>query len=278
MLMKPVARRTVIRGLGQTAMFGGLAASFSQGTSAGQAPARPAPAAPLKVCLTMLYPSGEGLSFDADGFRDRHLAVLKTAYGASVERIELRVPVLPTPPAPVEGQPAPALLPPPRMLAAVTMWLADAVQFSEKTRTASKAVTDSMATITKAPAIAQLDMVEGEAGDAATSILGGTTVVSQYFFGREGGTWDGAYFGKTFVPKMMAAYGGAAVQRIAVMQGVAPTGSKPVVTGAIHVYLKDADAFDAAAASESVKALATEVQQNSSLNPMTLLMTVHATA
>lgn len=273
-----IGRRSVLRGLGHTATFGSLAAALpALGQAAQQAAAAPAP---QKICLSMLYPSGEGLAFDADGFRDRHLAVLKNAYGPSVERVELRVAPPPPPPPPVvEGQAAPPSPPTPPLLAAVSLWIGNVSEFIKRSQASAKAVAADMANVTRSAPMVQFDVLEGQGGDAAGSVLGGTTVVSSYFFAKEGGTIDAAYFGKTYLPKLVAAYGPAALQRVEAWRGeLAQGGGKPLVATALHLYIKDIAAFDAAIGTDGVKALGADAAANSTLTPVTLVMAVHATA
>jgi hypothetical protein len=276
-----IGRRTVVMGLGQAAAFGGLAAALSRAATAAQAaPAAQPAAAPMKVILTMLYPAGEGLTFDANRFRDGHIAVLKSAYGNSVERVELRVPVMPpAPPPPAEGQPAPPAPTAPPLLASVSIYLGNLRDFTTRAQAAAKTVATDMAAITKSAPIVQFDVIEGQAGEAKEAVIGGSTVISTYFFAKEGGTWDATYFGKTYMPKLMTAYGATALQRVEVSRGeLAQGGGKPLIAGAIHLYVKDTAAFDAAMATEPVSALAAEAQAKSSINPVMMLMTVHASS
>jgi hypothetical protein len=230
----------------------------------------------------MIYPSGEGYTFDADAYRDRHVALLKKVYGPALERVELRVALPPPPPPAVaEGEPAPPPPPTPPVLAATSMWLGDLGEFIKRAQASAKEIATDMATITKSPPMVQFDVLEGQAGDAARTVIGGSTVVSSYFFAKEGATWDAAYFGQTYLPKLVEAYGAAAIQRGEVSRGeLAQGGGKPLVAGAIHLYLKDLAAYDAAVATagEAVKALGTEAQQHSTINPVTIVMSVHTTA
>lgn len=278
-MITPFDRRRVLLGLGQAATLGGLSAAMPGLARAAQAAAAQQQAA-QKVCLTMLYPTGDGLTFDADGFRDRHLAILTNAYGNTVERIELRVTEKPPePPPPAEGEePLPAP-PPPPVLAVVSMWLANISGFTQRVPTAAKAVNEDMAKITRSAPMVQFDVIEGQAGDPASSVLGGTTVLSSYFFAKEGGQWDGEYFGKTFVPKLMTAYPPGALARVEVSRGyVAQGGGAPLIAGAMHLYIKDAAAFDAAAGNEANMELGKEAAGYTTLNPVRLVMSVHATA
>lgn len=275
----PMKRRTVLLGLGQAATFASVMAALPRLAQAADAPA------PQKVCLTMLYPSGEGLTFDAAAFRDRHLATLKNAYGPAVERVELRVspPVqAPPPPPPVaegeEAPPPPPAPPTPPLLATVSMWLGSISEFIKRAQASSATLAADMATITKSAPMVQFDVLEGQVGDEARTVIGGGTVLSSYFFAKDEGTWDAEYFGKTYLPKMMEAYGPAAIQRAEVSRGeLAQGGGKPLISGAIHVYVKDAAAYDAALANEAVKSLGAEALQHTTLNPVTLVMSVYTT-
>lgn len=275
--MRTIGRRSVLRGLGHTATFGSLAAALPGLARAAQPAA--AAAAPQKICLSMLYPSGEGLTFDADGFRDRHLAILKNAYGTSVERIELRLsPPPPAPPPAVEGEPPPPMPAPQPVLAAVSIWIANVSEFIQRSQASAKNVAADMANITKSAPMVQFDVLEGQGGGTAGSVIGGTTVISSYFFAKEGGSIDAAFFGKTYLPKVVAAYGPEALQRAEVWRGeLAQGGGKPLIASALHFYVKDADAFDAARANEALLALDAEAAANSTLAPVNLIMTVHAT-
>jgi hypothetical protein len=109
-------------------------------------------------------------------------------------------------------------------------------------------------------------------------VIGGSTVVSQFFFAKEGGTWNAEWFGKTYLPKLLEAYGPAAIQRAEVAKGAQGLGdAKPLVAGTINLYVKDVAAFDAAVGGAALQGLAAEAQQNTSLTPVVIVMTVHAT-
>jgi hypothetical protein len=274
-MTRSIHRRFLLKGLGHAAAMASLASILPGKARAGQ---QAAPA-PLKVCMQMIYPSGEGLTFDADAFRDRHMALLKKSYGPAVERIELRVAPPPPPPPPaVEGQPAPPAPQGSPILASVSLWLGDIGEFVKRNQASAKAIAADMATITRAPPMVQFDTIEGQGGDAASSVIGGSTVVSEFFFAREGGTWNAEWFGKTYLPKLLEGYGAAAIQRVEVAKGAQGIGdAKPLVAGTVNLYIRDAAAFDAAVGGEALKTLAAEALQNTSLNPVRIVMTVHAT-
>lgn len=275
--MRTIGRRSVLRGLGHTATFGSLAAALPSLARAAQPAA--AAAAPQKICLSMLYPYEKGLTFDADGFRDRHLAILKNAYGPSIERIELRVsPPTPDPLPAVEGEPPPPVPEPQPVLAAVNVWISNVSEYIKRAQASAKEVAADMANITRSAPMVQFDVLEGQGGSAAGSVIGGTTVLSSYFFAKEGSSVDAAWFGKTYLPKLVEAYGPEALQRAEVWRGeLAQGGGNPLIAGVLHLYVKDVDAFGAANATEAVQALGTEAAEKSTLTPVNLIMTVHAT-
>lgn len=272
-----ISRRAVLNGIGQSAALGSLAALLPTHLLAAQpaAPAtKPAPAgakpaaapkAPLPpIYLNMLYPAGEGLAFDADGFRDRHIGVLKTAYAGGVGRIELRVPPV------IEGRPAGPVL------AAVSMHITDFTKFAAGANTHAKDVSASMASITKSAPIAQFDEVLATAGAAADTVLTSSNCVSYWFEAKEGATWNAKGFAEAHLAKLAAAYG-PSVRRIEVSNGVqSANGSKPLMLGALNLYIADEAGYDAAATSEAVKLAGTESAQYFTVAPIQTLMVVHA--
>jgi hypothetical protein len=164
------------------------------------------------------------------------------------------------------------------VLATVNLWIASISEFVKRNQASAAEVSADMAKITNSKPMVQFDVLEGEAGDRANAMLAGTTVLSSYFFAKEGGTWDAAYFGKTYPQKLLFAFGGDALQRVEVTRGAqAVAGGQLLVSGSIHMYLKDQAAFDAATAGVGVQELGTEAQQYSTLNPVTLVMSVYAT-
>lgn len=264
-----ISRRLVLRGLGHSAALGSLAAAMPHQLLAAQPAAKPAePAIPqvVDVCLTMLYPAGEGLTFDNDGFRDRHLDVLKTAYAGAVERVELRVP-----PPPGEGQP------PPPVMAAVSVWIHDLAKFAAGANANAKDVSASMATITKSAPIAQFDNVVTKVGSGRETVPTGSACISYWFEAKANATWGTKAFANNYVPKWFAAYG-TSVRRIEVSQGVqSASGTAPLLLGSAILYVgDDREAFIAAAATDAAKQVDAEMREYSSVPPIQTLMQVYA--
>lgn len=263
------SRRAVLRGIGQSAAIGSLAAILprhllaAQGTQ--QAKAAPA-AAPMNICLSMLYPVGEGLAFDADAYRDRHMAVLRTAYAGGLERVELRVA-----PPPAEG------MSPPPLLAAVSMWISDFAKFAAGANAHAKDVAASMATITKSAPLAQFDSIIAGLGGPRDSVPASSGCISYLFEAKEGATWDSKGFAGTYLPQLLAAYGPEAIRRVEAAEGVqSANGSKPLMLGTVNLYVADEAAYDKAAGSEAVKAIAGDAKQYFSSPPIQTYMKVHS--
>lgn len=261
--MNSYSRRTVLRGVGHSAAFGSLATALPHQLLAAQAAPAPAKAA---ICLSTLYQGGEGITFDANRFRDQHLALLKTSYGNAVERIELRVS---DPPA--EGAPAP------RFLAVTNVWIADIAGFVGKVNTHAKALAADMANVTNSAPMAQVNQVMTSLGEGREAVPADAECFSILFPSKEGGTWDAKYYFETYAPKFYEIMGAGAVRRIEAVQGAPGSdGKDPAFKGAIHFYIRDSAAYDEAAKNEAFAALNTEAASHSTLQNLTMFTRVHA--
>jgi len=275
-MSKDLSRRSVLTGAGYAAA--GTLASMLPGELFGAQPAapatRPAPGgarpaaapAPIKdIVLTMLYPSGPDLKFDADAFRDRHIAVLQKAYVA-LERIELRVP-----PATAEGAP------PPPMLAAVSMWISDFNKFAAGASANAKDVAASINTITNSRPMAQLDRFVAGLGAERASVTANSRCLSHFFEAKADAKWDAKVYADSYLRKLMAALGPEAAQRIEVLKGEQATdGTKPLMLGSVNIYYTDADKFFNAMETESVKVVAAEEAGFYTTPPIQTLFMVHS--
>jgi hypothetical protein len=260
-----ISRRAVVNGFGQTAALGALATALPAQLRAAAA-AAPAPAAapagpPVTYSLTRLYQRAEGSPFDADGFRDRHVPTLVKAYGKSAERIELRVPVV------ADGAPAP------QIIAAVNIWFSNLQEFLARHKAAEKELVASMATVTKALAVEQVDQVLASLGEERAAVPVDSFVYSTYFPTKEGGTLDTKYFAETFYPKFLTTYGSEAVRRVEVTSPAIPNAK---VVGSTHVYIRDPDKYDAAR--ENAPELFKELAAYTNINPVQSLTKLHAFA
>lgn len=295
-MSKQISRRILLRSLGHSAALGSLVAlpglagaaqpAAQQPAPAGATPPARKPAAPaaarqpaappapkVTYCMSMLYPAGEGLAFDADGFRDRHVAVLKTAYGAGLDRIELRV----VPPA------APGVSAPP-VLAAVNVWIKDVNKFVEGANAHAKDIAASMATITASKPMAQFDKVVSSFGEPRENVVAGSTCSSSVFLVKEvpekgAATWDSKGYAENYLGKLFEAFGPGVIQRIEVLEGAqAVGGSKLLMLGTANVYIGDEKKYLEALGSDAVKAALAEEAKYFNTPPFLALMQVKATS
>jgi hypothetical protein len=288
MMKTGISRRAVMRGIGQSAAIGSLAAVLPRMLRAAEtaAPAVvPAPAAAPATpsyCLTMLYPSGKDpsgmeLKFDVDAFRDRHLLTLKGAYVDSVERVELRA--SPVPPPPAEGaQP----LPQPPLLAVVNMWIRDTTKFAENLKAHGAEVTADMATITNSQPFGQLDQVIAGLGEERATVAVDSSCLSFYYQAKEtkdkvAATFDEKGFASVYLPKLYQAVGSEAIQRIEIVKGAAAVaGGKLAMLGAAHIYIGDEKKFEEAFSTDAVKLIEAEAAMYSNAPPFQTYMFVRS--
>ena len=261
--MSSISRRLVLRGMGHAAVLGSLASTWPRRLLA----AEPAAAAGVTTCLSMLYPSGDGKTFDADSFRDQHMGVLREAYGDSVQRVELRVP----PPAAGEGAA------PPKLLASVSIWIRDLPSFASRNSANGAKIGAAMTKLTNASPWAQVDQIIASLGEARGTVPVDTVCISNFYPTTEGATWETDYYAKTYLPKLYELYGAAAVRRIEATVGAAGGGgAKPPFHSAVHLYLNDLAAFDAASQNEAITALDAESLAHSTIRHLQSVMRVHA--
>lgn len=252
-----ISRRVVLNGFGQSAALGALATALPAQLRAAEAAAPAAP--PATYCVTRLYRSEGGATFNGDMFRDQHVPTMIRAYGKTAERIELRTPEV------KEGAPAP------QIIAAVNIWFKDVNGFVTKQKAADKDLAASMQKITTAVESYQVDQVLTSLGDDRSTVPVESYVVSTYFPAKEGGTIDTKFFAETFYPKLVQTYGIEALRRVEFTSAATP---KAIVTAATHEYVRDIEAYDAAAKREA--ALFAELKTYTNIAPLQTLTRVHA--
>src|SRR5690348_5605227 len=144
------SRRDVLTSGGTAMTLGMLASAFGATLPRG---ARAAGSAQGVNCLTILYPSGDGIHFNADYYRDHHLTLIMKLYTNTISRFELR-----TVAAAAAGAPAP------KFAAAVNIWIADLPAFLANNQKHGKTLTDDVPHFTNGMPTIQFDSVQGEAG------------------------------------------------------------------------------------------------------------------
>jgi len=239
------SRRSVLAGVGAAAVgtfAGSISATLRAAEDAGES----------AICLTMLYPNGPKAKFDAHHYHSKHLPLLKTIYGDSIERIELRTPKrVKASNSGTSNSPAvaaPAMGPPPRVIAATSIWIRDLKAFGEKTAASNVEITKDLAdVVTDSQPIVQYDKVIVLLGDARNDMAEDTQVFSTYYPATPEAKFDVKYYGEKIIPLMVSLYGAKSIRRIEVTMGSnGQGGAKPAVVAASHFYIRDRAAWDAA--------------------------------
>ncbi len=236
----------MLKGIGCTATFSALASSISAAVRAAEEQGESA------ICLSMVYSNAPRAKFDARKYGSQHVPLLKSIYGDSIERIELR-----TPPraaarsnSGVSNAPAAAapMGPPSAVLAATTLWIRDLTAFGEKTAAAGDRISKDLEEVVQnSKPIVQYDKTIVLLGDARSAIEEDCHVHTNYFPAANGGTFDAKYYGEKVVPLMVSLYGKKAIRRIEVGFGQAGQGgAKASLVASAHYYIRDREAWDAA--------------------------------
>jgi uncharacterized protein (TIGR02118 family) len=186
-------------------------------------------ASPGPVCLSMIYINGRDVKFNAEHYREQHVPLLRRALGDSIERIELR-----TAPRPERGSPMPAS----PVAADISMWIRDIPAFAAATQRSGTEINEDLAKISSSRPVAQYDQVIGEWGKPRDAVGVGVESVAMYYPNSEGAKWDADYYVNTYLPKLVAAYGGDDVlRRVEVRRGVgAQGGGQPAMINSVHLY------------------------------------------
>jgi uncharacterized protein (TIGR02118 family) len=251
-------RRDVVRTAGGALTFGILASAFGVLLPAN---VRAAGDATRINCLTIVYPAGPDLKFDADYYRNSHMKLLGRLFGSSIARIELRK----------------ALAGP--YAAVVNIWIADLPAFGAANDKHGKELVDDIPNFSNAQALMQFDTVEGEVGAPRKSIKVGTACLTILYPYSEGVRWDLGYCKAKHMPLLLQLFGDKAVSRYEIRKGeggLAP-GSKPDFVGSVTIYVADQAAFDAANERHG-KTLMEDVPNFSSVAPTAFPTAVYAVA
>jgi uncharacterized protein (TIGR02118 family) len=245
-----IGRREVTLGL--------LAAAFGATLPRG---ARAADSAKGVNCLTILYPAGEGLHFDADYYRDHHLTLIMKLYTNTIQRFELRTVVPAQPPA--------------AYAAAVNIWINDLAAFQANNQKHGKTLTDDVPHFTNGRPTIQFDTVEGESGAKRSAPKVGDTCLTILYPNKEGAKWDVDYYRAHHMPLIMKLYGAQAIKRFELRKGDKNmAGARPDFVGTVNIYIQDQKAFDAAGKQHG-QTLRDDVPHFSSVFPTAFPTVIH---
>ena len=269
---KSIGRRQVLKSAGTAVTFGMLASAFGALLPKG---VRAADSAAGVNALTILYPSGEGLTFNADYYRDHHLVTIMKLYGSTIQRMELRKVKAPPPPPPAAAAP-PARPRGPTYAAAINIWINDLAAFQANNQKHGKTLTDDVPHFTNAMPVIQFDKVHGEMGAKRSAPKVGDTCLTILYPNSEGVRWDVDYYRTGHMPLIMRLYGEKAIKRFELRKGDQNmAGAKPDFIGTVNIYIADQAAFDAAG-KQHTKTLVDDVPHFSSVMPNAFPTVIYA--
>jgi uncharacterized protein (TIGR02118 family) len=257
-----LSRREVMQGAGATITLGMLAGAFGAVLPKG---ANAAESAAGVNCMTIVYPAGAGLTFNADYYRDHHLVTIMKLYGKTISRFELR-----------KVAPAAAGAPPAAYAAAVNIWIGDLDAFNANNAKHGPTLVADVPNFTNAQPVIQFDKIHGEMGAARKAPKLGDTCLTILYPNSDGVRWDVDYYRTGHMPLIMRLYGAKAIKRFELRKGdsgQAP-GSKPSFIGSVNIYINEQAAFDAAG-KEHGPTLVKDVPNFSSVNPIAFPTTIY---
>lgn len=227
-------------------------------------------------CLTILYPAGPGITFDADYYRDHHLTLITGLYGGTIERFEMRRVVPPAPGAPVSSGGDPALPGGAAPFAAViNIWIADVERFRAANEQHGPTLVRDVPNFTNSVPTFQFDEVQGSLGAAREAMNLGDACLTILYPNEPDVRWDVEYYRTHHMPLIMQLYGDTAIRRFELRKGEsAGDGGRPPFIGCINVYINDPAAFDAAGA-QHAQALIDDVPNFSSVMPSAFRTVIH---
>ncbi|MET0282288.1 MAG: hypothetical protein ABW278_14355 [Steroidobacteraceae bacterium] len=244
--MTLISRRAVLHGVGGASAFSAVAAALP-----GALFAADEAASESDILLSIVYPNAPKAEFDAKRYEGKHIPLLKSLYGDSIERVELRVPRKISAPgrragiSNVPSQPAP-MGPPPAVLASASIWIRNLKDFAARSLTVNAQILEDLKQVTSSEPIVQYDRVVSLLGDDSSAIQVDGQVFSTYFPTREGATFDAKYYGEKVIPLMIKLYGAKSIRRVQYTLGVKQGEAAPALTAAAHFYIRDRAAWDAA--------------------------------
>ena len=257
------SRREVLKTTGSAVTWGMLATAFGALLPKG---VRAADMVEANV-LTIVYPSGEGIHWDADYYRDHHMQTIMKLYGASIERFELRKVN-----APAGGPAAP-------FLGAINIWVKDLKAFEDNNAKHGAELVADVPNFTNAQPVIQYDEPHGAMGDPRSDMKVGDTCMTILYPNSDGVKWDVDYYESHHMPLIMRLYGHDAIKRFELRKGAhgqMPDSKAPYI-GSVNFYINDQAAFDAAG-KEHGPTLVKDVPNFSSVNPMVLNTTIYGVA
>jgi uncharacterized protein (TIGR02118 family) len=255
-------RRDLLEGAGAGVTLGILASAFGALLPDG---VNASASAAVVDCMTILYPAGDGLTFNADYYRDHHLVTIMNLYGKSISRFELRKVV-----------PAAAGAPPVPYAAAVNIWIANLEAFNAGNVKHGPTLVKDLPNFTNSQPTIQYDKIHGQSGKPRNAPKIGDTCLTILYKNSDDVRWDVDYYRKHHMPLIMNLYGPKAISRFELRKGDAgqAPGSKAAFIGTVNIYINEQSAFDAAG-KEHGPTLIKDVPNFSSVMPSAFPTIIH---
>lgn len=239
-----ISRRHLLARAGGV-LAGSAAAQMLCATASAAEAATPQPAG---ITMTMLFMSDAKAKFDPGKYASRHLPLLRSVYGDSVERIELRT------------ASASAMGVPPAMLATSTLWIRDVQAFSQQLAANAERINKDLDAVARGNRLVQVDRIAFQTGDGRSDVAPGSSVFSMFYpaaassFGRSSGEgarpgprFDPDFFLQVYMPNVYSLWGDDVLCRVEATLGMDQGGQKAAHLGAYHLMIRDRDAYDAKA-------------------------------
>jgi hypothetical protein len=226
-----LTRRSLLMGAGYTAACSAIAARILSLAEAAEA--QPKAAGP-SLSMNMVFPIQPKAKIDEKLYINKHMPLLRTIYGDSVERIEFRT-----------SQSGSAGMPPASLLATTHIWIKDAAAFSKALAANSTAINLDLDAAAKGPRFVQIDRHAASLGEELSEVKVGNQIMTVHFPPEEPAPkWDDKYFTGTHLPKLMASYGQSAVRRVEGVLGMDQSGAKAKYRATVQLYVRERSAFE----------------------------------
>lgn len=211
-----LGRRTVLEGAAAAALFLSIAGVAKSATK--------------QRLLTITYPAGASIRFDADYYRDHHVKLFMDIYGSAIERFELRTI------APSQAGAFSAL---------INIWIADFVQFhSKSTPAAYQRMGDDKKNFTNTSSSIQVDEVTHEAGEARAKIPLGCDCLSLLYPAGAAGAWSDEAQCRAYIDGLKKLLGREALRRVELRRGIEQLDDgAPAYQGGINLYARNSTTF-----------------------------------
>lgn len=138
------SRRQVLDGAGKAVTLGSIAAALGACVPA-ETPQQENLAG--TQCVTVLYPSGDDITFDFEYYKNSHMTLIMDLYGTSIREFILR-----------KGLPGPDGTPP-TYVATISIWIADLEAFAAYGAQHTQTLIDDVPNFTNGMPIIQTDEV-----------------------------------------------------------------------------------------------------------------------